>query len=173
MNRTSKYAEARREYVTSAEPISIRKLAPKYDRSPSSMARIARLEGWEAERLAFMSTTNDIVAQVDSEQLAKRMVSLNDAFLSAAEESIQVYRQKIADGEITPTPADITKLVMTVRDVLAPRKAEESPEAAGAGLHISESGLRQLAGLVETAARSRLTTGAVGRAAEPKPVGSS
>ena len=51
MNRTAKYRDARREYVTSPESRSRSdQLAPKYDRSYSAMARMARIEGWEVER---------------------------------------------------------------------------------------------------------------------------
>ena len=66
MNRTGKYRDARREYVTAPEPISIRSLAPKYDRSYSAMARMARIEGWEAERLAYHNRTEEIVATTAS-----------------------------------------------------------------------------------------------------------
>lgn len=173
MNRTGKYRDARREYVTAPEKVSIRSLAPKYDRSYSAMARMARLEGWEVERLAYHNRTEEIVAHTASTALAERLINLNDDFLAATEESIKVYREKLASGDITPVPADITKLVMTVRDMLAPRKTEESSDGPTPGLHISESGLRSLAGLVETAARGRLATGGVGEAAEPKLVGSS
>ena len=173
MNRTGKYRDARREYVTSPEPISIRQLAPKYERSYSAMARMARIEGWEAERLAYHNRTEEIVAHTASTALAERLITLNDDFLSATEDSIRVYRQKLESGDITPTPADITKLVMTVRDMLAPRKAEEGSDGPLAGLHISESGLRSLAGAVEAAARGRLASGGVGEPAEPKLVGSS
>lgn len=170
MNRSSLYTDARREFVTSPAPITIRKLAPKYNRTPSSMYRIARLEGWEAERLAYQNRTQEIVSATASEELARRLIQLNDDVLSATEESIEVYRKKLADGSIVPTPADITKLVTSVREALGPRR-EESDGASG--LHISESGLRSLAGLVEGVARERLATGAMGTAPEPKPVGSS
>ena len=173
MNRTSKYTEARREYVTSPTSVSIRQLAPKYERSYSAMARIARLEGWEVERVAFHNRTNEIVEAGAAEQLAGRLLKLNDTFLAATEESIAIYREKLASGDITPTPADVTKLVLTVRDMLAPRKADESPEASGAGLHISEAGLRQLAGALEPLARGRLAGGSMGAPAGPKLIGSS
>lgn len=173
MNRTGKYRDARREYVTSPENISIRALAPKYDRSYSAMARIARLEGWEAERQAYNNRTEQIVVATASDALAQRLITLNDDFLTATEDSIRIYRRKLESGEITPTPADITKLVMTVRDILAPRKPEEGSDGPLAGLHISESGLRSLAGAVEAAARSRIVEGGVGEPTEPKLVGSS
>lgn len=173
MNRAAMYREARREFVTSPEEISIRQLAPKYGRSYSAMARIARIEKWAVERAAFHERTNEIVATVSSEALGERLIKLNDDALSAAEETIEVYRAKLKSGEITPTPADVTKFVTTIRDVLAPRKAEESPDGSIGGLHISDEGLRSLAGLIETTARGRLAAGAVGAAAEPKLVGSS
>ena len=173
MNRAAMYREARREFVTSPEEISIRQLAPKYKRSYSAMARIARLEGWAVERAAYHDRANEIVATVSSEALGERLIKLNDDALSAAEETIAVYRKKLESGEITPTPADVTKFVTTIRDVLAPRKAEESPDGSIGGLHISDAGLRSLAGALEATARSRLASGRVGEAAEPKLVGTS
>lgn len=174
MNRTGKYRDARREFVTSPESISIRQLAPKYDRSYSAMARIARMEGWAAERAAYHNRTEEIVIETASDALAQRLINLNDDFLTATEDSIRVYRKKLDSGEITPTPADITKLVMTVRDMLAPRRAEEGSDGSSiGGLHISDDGLRSLAGALEATARGRLATGAVGAPAEPKLVGSS
>lgn len=172
MNRTSKYRDARREYITAIEPISIRSLAPKYERSYSAMARVARMEGWEAERAAYHSRAEHIVATNASTALAERLIHLNDDFLAATEESIKVYRRKLESGEITPTPADVTKLVLTVRDMLAPRKTEEHSDGSVAGLSISEDGLRSLAGAIEAAARGQLAEGGVGTPAEPKLVGS-
>lgn len=174
MNRAGLYREARREFVTSIDRPSFRKLAPKYGRTASSMARIARLENWLAEREAFHNRTDEIVATVASDAMGERLIKLYDDYLAAAEESVEVYRAKLAAGEITPTPADVSKLVTSMREILAPKAGSdgESPNG-GSGLHISEAGLRSLAGAVEAAARGRLAPGGVGAPAEPKLVGSS
>jgi hypothetical protein len=167
MNKTGAYFDMEREYITAPVEIeddfSLTKIAKRYGRAPSSVARMSRLHDWPAKRAAYRGTVSDIVTDLDADTYARRLHGIHEKFVDAAETTLDQYIAAVKSGEYKPTANDVAKMVSLVREIVnKPQGGSEDPSGRQLppGLNLSPDLARDFLGRLEGLARERLESGA-------------
>ena len=170
MNKTGAYDVMRREYVEAPreqeDEFTLSKIARRYNRSPSSVARMSRIEGWMEQRKLFRGEIDEITTELAADSYAGRLVQIHEDFITAAEKTLKAYTAGVENGDIKPTASDVEKMVKLVRDIVnRPGGAEGDSGGTSVlpGLNVSPELARDLFGRLEGLARERLEPGAGSR----------
>lgn len=122
MNSTGAYDLMEREYVTAPpeaeDDFSLTKIAGRYNRSASSVARMARIHKWKEKRAAYRGNVSEITAVLDGEAYAERLHSMHGKVVEAAEVTLDTYIAAVKRGDVIPSAGDAAKLVAMVREIV-------------------------------------------------------
>lgn len=167
MNSTGAYDLMEREYVTALpeqeDEFSLTKIAKRYGRAASSVARMSRKGDWPAKRAAFRGNVSSITAELDADTYAGRLHDLHGKFVEAAEITLDQYIGLVKSGEYKPSASDVEKMVKLVREIVnRPKGGEEHSGGSQLppGLNLSPDLARDLLGRLDGLARERLESGA-------------
>lgn len=171
MNSSGAYDQMEREYVTAPPEneaeFSLTKIAGRYDRAPSSVARMSRINRWKEKRAAYRGEVTEITRTLDGDVYAERLHGLHGKAVEAAEVSIDAYITAVKSGDVIPSAGDATKWIALVRDIVnRPLGGNEDPDGREPllpGINISPELSRGLLDRLAGLAAERLESGAGGR----------
>jgi hypothetical protein len=164
MNKTGAYDLMRREYVEAPQEqeteFTLSKIARRYNRSPSSVARMSRLEHWMEQRAIFRGGVAEVTTELAADTYAGKLVEIHASFIRVAEKTLVAYEKGVDNGDITPSAGDVEKMVKLVREIVnRPRGGEETSGApALPGLNLSPELARDFISRLEGLARERLVS---------------
>lgn len=170
MNKTGAYDLMEREFVTappeSEDDYSLTKIAGRYGRAPSSVARMARIHKWKEKRAAYRGNVSEITAVLDGEAYAERLHSMHGKVVEAAEVTLEAYTRAVQSGDVIPSAGDAAKLISLVRDIvnkpLGGSEETNGREPLLPGINISPELSRGLLDRLAGLAAERLESGAGG-----------
>lgn len=165
MNRTGAYDLMEREYVTAPpeleDKFTLSKIARRYDRSPSSVARMSRIQRWKEKRAAFRGNVAEITSELDGSAYAGRLHILHGKFVEAAEVTLDRYVKSVESGDYKPSAGDVERMVKLVRDIVSgPAGGADGKGGDGDDIRVPASVARDLFGRLEGIARERLESSA-------------
>lgn len=165
MNRSGAYDIMEKAYVTGGDEVTVTALAREHGRSKSTVARMARIQGWYDKRASYRDSLANRTYEATADEYGPRIVKLNERFLTAAEKTVERYIEAVESREITPAATDLAKIMTVVREITA-KPSEEGPEGTG-DIRIPEGvGIEAIRAL-EQLARDRIA--GVSGTAPPRP----
>lgn len=167
MHRNSQYDLMEKAYVTGGDEVTITSLATQYGRGKSAVSRMARIQSWYDKRASYRSSLAGRTYDATIDAYGSRIVALNGKFITAAEKTVDRYIEALERKEITPTAAELAKIMTAVQEAVGKPAASESPEGNG-DIRIPQGVGVEAIRALEQLARTRLEPGSGSEATRPK-----